>query len=138
MKPQDAGIKEIIIGTGYHREHYERLAELFPEVKTVFSPRFADTNSMETLYRCREAIAGRPFLLLESDIVYDISALKTLIDDPHPDIMLITPVTKFQDQYYVEADSSGNLAGCPPTSRRSHLRANSSAFTKYHQDSTKP
>lgn len=108
----DAGIKEIIIGTGYHREHYERLAELFPEVKTVFSPRFADTNSMETLYRCREAIAGRPFLLLESDIVYDISALKTLIDDPHPDIMLITPVTKFQDQYYVEADSSGNLAGC--------------------------
>lgn len=108
----DAGIKEIIIGTGYHREYYERLPERFPEVKTVFSPRFAETNSMETLYQCRHAIRKRPFLLLESDIVYDIFALKILIEDPHSDIMLITPVTKFQDQYYVESDDNGNLAWC--------------------------
>ena len=35
-----------------------------------------------------------------------------LQEDEHPDIMLITPVTKFQDQYYVEYDENGSLTRC--------------------------
>lgn len=108
----DAGIERIIIGTGYHSEWYERLAEKYPQIQTVFSPRFAETNSMETLYRCKDAIGEDDFLLLESDIVYEKKALSALLNDPHPDIMLVTPVTKFQDQYYIAVDENKNLAGC--------------------------
>lgn len=106
------GIDRIIIGTGYHREHYEALAERDPGITCVFSPRFAETNSMYTLWNCREAVGGEDFLLLESDIVFEPRAVTALLEDPRPDVMLITPVTKFQDQYYVEMDAAGNLAAC--------------------------
>lgn len=106
------GIEHIIIGTGYHKEAYEALALKYPQIECVFSPRYADTNSMYTLWNCREAIAGDDFLLLESDIIYSRNAITQLTGNPHPDIMLITPVTKFQDQYYVEYDADGTLTRC--------------------------
>lgn len=106
------GIKRIIIGTGYKKEAYEALQEHFPQIECVFSPRYAETNSMYTLWNCREAIGNDDFILLESDIIYSQNAITELQEDKHPDIMLITPLTKFQDQYYVEYDKQGTLTSC--------------------------
>lgn len=106
------GIERIIIGTGYHKEHYEALAERVEGIECVFSPRFAETNSMYTLWNCREAIGDDDFLLLESDLVFEQKAITSLIECQEPDVMLITPVVKFQDQYYVESDDNGILTRC--------------------------
>ena len=106
------GIQRIIIGTGYKKEAYEALKEKYPQIECVFSPRYAETNSMYTLWNCREAIGENDFILLESDIIYSKNAITELQEDVHPDIMLITPVTKFQDQYYVEYDEEGILTRC--------------------------
>ena len=106
------GIQRIIIGTGYHKETYEALQAQYPQIECVFSPRYAETNSMYTLYNCREAIGNDDFLLLESDIIFSRNAITHLLKDTHPNIMLITPVTKFQDQYYVEYDETGTLTRC--------------------------
>nr|MBP7472903.1 phosphocholine cytidylyltransferase family protein [Prevotella sp.] len=106
------GIKHIIIGTGYHKEAYEALSEKYPEIESVFSPRYAETNSLYTLYNSREAIGDEDFLLLESDLVFNRVAISELMENEHPNIMLITPVTKFQDQYYVENDADGTLTRC--------------------------
>ena len=106
------GIKRIIIGTGYKREAYEALKAKYPQIECVFSPRYAETNSMYTLWNCREAIGDDDFILLESDIIYSKNAITELQENEHPDIMLITPVTKFQDQYYVEYDEHGTLTRC--------------------------
>ena len=69
------GITRIIIGTGYKKEAYERLAERYPQVECVYSVKYASTNSMYTLYNCREAIGDDDFLLLESDIIYSRNAV---------------------------------------------------------------
>lgn len=106
------GINRIIIGTGYKKEAYESLKDKYSQIECVFSPRFADTNSMYTLWNCRETIGNDDFILLESDIVYGKNAIIELQENIHPDIMLITPVTKFQDQYYVEYDINGTLTRC--------------------------
>lgn len=106
------GIKRIIIGTGYKKEAYEALKAKYPQIECVFSPRFAETNSMYTLYNCREEIGDDDFILLESDIIYSKNAITELQENEHPEIMLITPVTKFQDQYYVEYDENGILTRC--------------------------
>lgn len=108
----DCGISRIIIGTGYHREKYEALQAQWPQITCVFSPRYAETNSMYTLYNCREAIGNDDFLLLESDLVYERRAITALQQCEAPDVMLITPVTKFQDQYYVEYDADHRLTRC--------------------------
>ena len=115
----DAGIEKIIIGTGYHKEWYEALEKEYPgKVQCVFSPRFAETNSMYTLWNCRKAIGDSDFLLFESDLVFEKRAVTELINCPFDTAMLITPVTKFQDQYYVQMNDnkddiqpSGELVG---------------------------
>lgn len=108
----DCGITRIIIGTGYHKEKFEELAKTYPQIECVFSPRYAETNSMYTLYNCREAVGNDDFLLLESDLVFELRAIITMLESEHPTIMLITPVTKFQDQYYVEYDANHQLTMC--------------------------
>lgn len=106
------GIQRIIIGTGYKKEAYEALKSTYPQIECVYSPRYAETNSMYTLWNCREAIGDDDFILLESDIIYSKNAITELQENEHPDIMLITPVTKFQDQYYVEHSKEGTLTRC--------------------------
>jgi 2-aminoethylphosphonate-pyruvate transaminase len=106
------GIERIIIGTGYLRECYEELAKQYPQIVCCFSPRYAETNSMYTLYNCREMVGDNDFLLLESDLVFERRAITALMECPNPDVMLITPVTKFHDQYYVESNPEGTLTNC--------------------------
>lgn len=108
----ECGIEKIIIGTGYHREHYEALMGQYPQVKCVFSPRFAETNSMYTLWNCREAIGGGSFILLESDLVFENLAITSLLECSFDSAMLITPVNKFQDQYYVQMNEKFELINC--------------------------
>jgi 2-aminoethylphosphonate-pyruvate transaminase len=108
----DCGIEKIIIGTGYHKEHYEALTQQYPQVQCVFSPRFAETNSMYTLWNCREAIGKDNFLLFESDLVFERRAITSLMECPYDSAMLITPVTKFQDQYYVQMNDRCELINC--------------------------
>lgn len=108
----DCGIERIIIGTGYHKEFYEALRERFPQVNCVFSPRYAETNSMYTLWNCREAIGEDDFILLESDLVFEKKAITSLMECPYESAMLITPVMKFQDQYYVQMNDNCELIQC--------------------------
>ena len=108
----DCGIERIIIGTGWKREAYEELMKLYPQIECVYSPRFAETNSMYTLYNCREAIGNEDFLLLESDLVFEKKAISALVSTSFDSAMLITPVFKFQDQYYVQMDENCRLINC--------------------------
>ena len=108
----ESGIDRIIIGTGYHREAYETLMSRYPQIECVFSPRYAETNSMYTLWNCREAVGDDDFLLLESDKKKKKRAIEELIRTPFESAMLITPVMKFQDQYYVQMDEEKRLVNC--------------------------
>lgn len=108
----DCGIERIIIGTGWKKDSYEALKAQYPQIECVFSPRYAETNSMYTLYNCREAIGDEDFLLLESDLVFERRAIRDLLDCPYESAMLIAPVTKFQDQYYVLMNDRYELVNC--------------------------
>lgn len=105
-------IDRIIIGTGYKKEYYEALIEKYPQIECCYSSLYAETNSMFTLYNCRNTIGDDDFLLLESDLVFERKAITSLLSDNHDDIMLISPVVKFQDQYYIESDADGYLQNC--------------------------
>ena len=108
----DCGINHIIIGTGYKKEAYETLKAEYPQIECVYSSRYAETNSMYTLWNCRESIGDDDFILLESDLVFEKKAITSLQECEFENAMLITPVTKFQDQYYVEMDDNCILTNC--------------------------
>jgi 2-aminoethylphosphonate-pyruvate transaminase len=106
------GIEKIVIGTGYYSSYYEKLSEQYPQISCCKSDKFAETNSMYTLYNCRNCIEKDDFLLLESDLIYDDKALPALINDEHSSAMLVTQFTKQQDGYYIGADMNGFLCDC--------------------------
>lgn len=106
------GIERIILGTGYRKEVYEALQAEYPQLECCYSPHYADTNSMYTLYNTRDVIGEDDFLLLESDLVFERKAVQALLDCPEPDVMLVSSLTKFQDQYYVEYDGHHILTAC--------------------------
>ncbi len=108
----NCGIKRIIIGTGYKKEFYEALKNEYPQIECCYNPLYAETNSMYTLYNCKSIIGSDDFLLLESDLIFEKKAISTLLDSEYANVMLITPVTKFQDQYYVEMNKNNELINC--------------------------
>ena len=108
----DCGIERIIIGTGWQKESYEALMDKYPQIECIYSPRYAETNSMYTLYNCREAIGCDDFILLESDIIFEKKAITSLVESSFDSAMLITPVFKFQDQYYVQMNDKFELINC--------------------------
>lgn len=100
---EHAGIGDVLIVTGHAGTHYEALAARRPGlVRTVHNPRFAESGSMYSLYCARSAIAG-PFLLLESDLVYEPRALSCLLGGDAVDAILLSGPTQAGDEVYVEA-----------------------------------
>jgi len=98
----DAGIDDIIIVTGYQAGYYKSLARQYIGiVSTVHNARFADSGSMYSLYCARNHIQP-PFLLLESDLVYESRALDVLMDHPSQDAILISGPSHAGDEVYVE------------------------------------
>ena len=104
----ECGIEKIILGTGYLAEVYEEFAKDYPQIECVKCNDFASTGSMYTLYNMKNAIHG-DFLLLESDLIYEKSGLKTLLDEKNEDAILSSDRTGSGDEVYIEADEYGNL-----------------------------
>jgi len=105
-----AGIREVVIVTGYCADHYERLAAGRDGlVRTVHNPRFADSGSMYSLYCARDGIDD-DFLLLESDLIYEPRALTELLDEPAADAILLSGPTGAGDEVWVEARDDNLVA----------------------------
>ena len=102
------GIRDVLIVTGHCASHYEGFARCRAGlVRTVHNPRYADSGSMYSLF-CARAVATGPFLLLESDLVYEPRALTHLLACEAADAILLSGPTGAGDEVYVEC-RDGNL-----------------------------
>ena len=102
-----AGINDIIIGTGYRYDHFDKLKKKYP-VTTFTNVDYRVTGSMYTLYVLRHLIS-KPFLLLESDLLYDPAALNYLLDDSREDIILASGATQSGDEVFIQTSAESNL-----------------------------
>ena len=100
---EQAGIRDIVIVTGYAAEYYHKLAVRYDgTIRIVHNPDYAESGSMYSLFCARDVIDD-DFLLLESDIVYESRALDVLIDLESPDAVLLSGPTHAGDEVYIEA-----------------------------------
>lgn len=108
---QAHSVSDIIIVTGHCRAHYERLAQAYPHlIKLVHNPAYATSGSLLSLHTARALIGGRPYLLLESDLVYETAALPTVLNHPAENVLLASGPTASGDEVYISA-SHGRLSG---------------------------
>lgn len=97
-----AGIADVVIVAGYQAEYYQALARRYPlSVRIVHNERFAESGSLYSLY-CARNVVSEPFLLLESDIVYEQRALSELMGLATPEAILLSSWTGAGDEVFVE------------------------------------
>lgn len=104
----DAGITTILIGTGFRKEEYESLSLKYSQIKCVFNPLYDSSGSLFTLYQLKDDIKD-DFLLLESDLVYEKKAIKTLLDNKFPDVILASKLTHNGDEVFIESNDKRHL-----------------------------
>lgn len=102
-----AGAQRIIIGTGYLHEHFDALRDKYP-IETLRNFDYSSTGSMYTLYLLRELI-NAPFLLLESDLLYENAAMNYLLNDPLENIILASGATNSGDEVFIQASRENEL-----------------------------
>lgn len=102
------GISTIVIGTGHFHKHFDDLKKKFSGITTSRNVDYATTGSMYTLYVVKDLIEG-PFLLLESDLLYDPAALNHLLSDSKQDIILASGPTNSGDEVYIQHSEKGTL-----------------------------
>lgn len=99
------GIEQIYIGTGYLSSVYDEFSKNYPQIECVKSDNYFETSSMYTLYNMKNKI-NEDFLLLESDLLYEVNALDYLIDDTVNDVILASGKTNSNDEVYIQVDNN--------------------------------
>jgi choline kinase len=101
------GIRDVVVVTGHLAEHY---ATLQPpggvSLSLVHNPLYAEKGSFESLRRGLDVIEA-PFLLLESDVIYEARALSAILSSAQDDVILTSGPTGAGDEVYVWADGHG-------------------------------
>ncbi len=102
------GFKRLIIVTG-HLEHCIRnfLGKKIGgmEIEYVFSPLYKTTNNIYSLWMARKLLT-EPFLLVESDLVFDESLLKNMLT---PDRIATAKMQPWMNGTCITEDSSQNV-----------------------------
>jgi 2-aminoethylphosphonate-pyruvate transaminase len=104
------GISRIVVVTGHHAEKFAQLNTLYPSVvQLVHNPHFADSGSMYSLHCARRLVEG-PFLLLESDILYERRALTICLEHPADQVVLLGGFSRSSDEVFVETREDNLVA----------------------------
>lgn len=105
------GVSGIVLVIGFQGEALRRRFGFSFEgipVSYVENDEHSITGSMYSLSKAGDVLRG-PFLLLESDLLYEARVLRLVQDCPHPDVMLVTRLSGSGDEVYVSADPAGRL-----------------------------
>jgi len=102
------GIKNVIIGTGYQSKFYSCMQSKAINITCVKNDDYKTSGSFETLYKCRHLI-NEPFLLLESDILYDDKGIKALLDDKRDNVILASGPNNQGDEVFINKTKDNEL-----------------------------
>lgn len=100
-KLRSIGIEKIYIVTGHLNEYYDKLAEKYNFIETKRNRRYRTTGSMTSLAILENELK-EDFLLLESDLIYEVYGLTKTAMFEGEDCVLLSGKTNSGDECYVE------------------------------------
>jgi choline kinase len=115
---REAGIERVLIVTGHLAEHYAALAaRLGTWVTLAHNAEYATSGSLVSLLRAGDL--KEPYLLVESDLLYERRAPRLLVESEHDDVLLASGATGSGDEVYVGAED-GHLVDLTKHRARLH------------------
>jgi choline kinase len=97
-----AGITKVFVVLGHLAKEYEKVLGQFNSVTTVFNPFYSTSGSLQSLLQVRHLV-NEPFLLLESDIIYERRGLSSLLNSRAESALLVSGLTGSGDEVWVQA-----------------------------------
>jgi len=100
-KLRSLGIEKVYIVTGHLNEFYDELAKENNYIQTRKNRKYKATGSMTSLSILEDELK-EDFLLLESDLIYEVYGLIKVINYENDDCVLLSGETNSGDECYVE------------------------------------
>ena len=100
-KLRSLGIEKIYIVTGHLNEFYDELAKENKYIETKKNRKYKVTGSMTSLSILEDELK-EDFILLESDLIYEVYGLIKVINYEKDDCILLSGKTDSGDECYVE------------------------------------
>ena len=107
-----AGVDDFVIVTGFHADKIRSaVAEWAPglRVEWIHNAEWATTNNSVSLWLARPAVADQPFVLLDSDIVFERGVIDALLASPHGDALALRTGQMGVEEIKVELDGEGRV-----------------------------
>lgn len=105
-------LKRIVIVVGYKAQNLVQYIENQYgnlNIEFVENPIYDKTNNIYSLALAKDKFKEDDTLLLESDLIFEESMLKKLVDDKQPDIALVAKYEKWMDGTMVTIDDDCNI-----------------------------
>jgi choline kinase len=105
------GINNIMIVTGFYGESIKKELDNKHKdmiIEYVENKEYATTGSMYSFSKLKN-ILNEDILLLESDLIYDKNAIKTILESKEKDVILIAKLLNSGDDVYICADEENKL-----------------------------
>ncbi|MGM9737026.1 MAG: aminotransferase class I/II-fold pyridoxal phosphate-dependent enzyme [Candidatus Cryptobacteroides sp.] len=107
----------VVIVVGYEgKKLMDHIAEIRTDLRIEFveNPVYNRTNNIYSLWLAREYLQADDTLLVESDLIFDDGLLKTLIDNPFPNLALVSKYESWMDGTMVRIDADCNIVNFVP------------------------
>ena len=105
-------LKRIVIVVGYKAENLVNYIENQYgnlNIEFVENPIYDKTNNIYSLALAKDKFKEDDTLLLESDLIYEESMLRLLVDNQQPDLALVAKYEKWMDGTMVTVDDDHNI-----------------------------
>ena len=105
-------LKRIVIVVGYQAQNLMEYVENQYKnlvIEFVNNPIYDKTNNIYSLALAKEKFKEDDTILLESDLIYEESMLRLLVDNQQPDLALVAKYEKWMDGTMVTIDDKRNI-----------------------------
>jgi choline kinase len=104
-----SGIKDITVIAGYKAEVLSsEISSLFPEVNIIINQDYSTTNNMYSAYLGRESMGNDDFLMLNGDVFFDSSVIKTLCEHDSQNA-IVTDIGRYLEESMKVIKKNGRL-----------------------------
>jgi histidinol-phosphate/aromatic aminotransferase/cobyric acid decarboxylase-like protein/GTP:adenosylcobinamide-phosphate guanylyltransferase len=113
-KLNNAGIKKLILVVGYKKDNLiahvgNKYKDI--EIEYVENPIYNTTNNIYSLYLAKDKLMEDDTILLESDLLFEESILKELLEDGRKNLAVVDQYQIWMDGTSVRLDDDDNIIG---------------------------
>ncbi len=108
----EVGIKRVILVVGYKAENVKRLiGDRYKDIDIVYVENkiYDKTNNIYSLFLAREYLLEEDSLLLESDLIFESSVLRKIVENTYPNIALVDKYESWMDGTVVTLDEENKI-----------------------------